>query len=114
VPAGIPEDIALCLFRVVQEALRNIVKHSAATHASVQLLGHEQGLSLLIVDDGIGFNVHRVPSDGLGLLSMSERVQSVGGRLDIRSQPGSGTQLEIVVPITATPATSHAFGIQSH
>jgi len=113
VPARLPDDIALCVFRVVQESLRNVVKHSAATHVSVQLRGQEHGLALSIVDNGVGFNIGDIRTDGLGLLSISERLQSVGGRLDIRSQPGSGTQLEIVVPIATTPATYDALSIQS-
>ena len=99
VPTGLPDDVALCLFRVVQEALRNIVKHSAATDASVQLRGQEHGLVLSISDNGVGFHLDDSRTKGLGLLSISERLQSVGGRLDIWSRPGSGTQLEIVVPI---------------
>src|SRR5215831_10993390 len=99
VPTGLPDDVALCLFRVVQEALRNIVKHSAATDASIQLRGQEHGLALSITDNGVGFDVDDIRTKGLGLLSISERLQSVGGRLDIWSRPGSGTQLEIVVPI---------------
>jgi signal transduction histidine kinase len=113
VPARLPDDIALCLFRVVQEALRNVVKHSAATHALVQLRGQEHGLALSIVDNGVGYKVDEIRSKGLGLLSISERLESVGGRLDIRSQPGSGTQLEIVVPLATTPATYDALSIQS-
>jgi signal transduction histidine kinase len=113
VPAGIPDDIALCFYRVVQEALRNVVKHSAATHVSVQLLGQEHELSLSIVDDGVGFNVNKMRGNGLGLLSISERIQSVGGRFDIRSQAGSGTLLEIVVPMATTPAADHALSVPS-
>jgi len=103
VPAGLPDDVALCLFRVVQEALRNVVKHSAATQASVHLRGEEHGLALSITDNGVGFDVDDIRTKGLGLLSISERLQSVGGRLDIWSRPGSGTQLEIVVPIAVAP-----------
>jgi len=99
VPTGLPDDLTLCLFRVVQEALRNVVKHSAATEASVQLRGQEHGLILSISDNGVGFHLDDIRTKGLGLLSISERLQSVGGRLDIWSRPGSGTQLEIVVPI---------------
>jgi signal transduction histidine kinase len=111
VPARLPDEIALCLFRVVQEALRNVVTHSGATHASVQLRGQEHGLALSIVDNGIGFDVDDIRTNGLGLLSISERLQSVGGRLDIRSEPGSGTQLEIVVPVAAPPLSRQALAM---
>jgi signal transduction histidine kinase len=105
VPSSVPDDIALCLFRVAQEALRNVVKHSAATEASVHLRGQEPGLVLSIADNGVGFNPDGVRTRGLGLLSINERLQSVGGRLDISSRPGSGTQLEIQVPLAVTSLT---------
>jgi len=100
----LPDDVGLCLFRVVQEALQNIVKHSAATQASVHLRCEAQELALSIVDNGVGFPAEKVRSSSLGLLGMQERLRSVGGRCDIRSRPGEGTTLEIVVPIPV-PAT---------
>jgi signal transduction histidine kinase len=114
VPTRLPDDIALSLFRVLQEALQNVVKHSAATCVVVQLRREEQGLTLSIVDNGVGFNFDKTQTGGLGLLSISERLQSVGGRLDIRSHPGAGTELEIMVPISVAPATHHAVATQSH
>ena len=98
VPDQLPDEIALCLFRVVQEALNNVVKHSAATHVSVDLRGEGPGLVLTIVDNGVGFNVDDVRTSGLGLVSMNERLQPIGGRVDIRSRPGAGTQVEVMVP----------------
>ncbi len=106
VPAILPEEITLCLFRVVQEALQNALKHSAASHVAVHLVGNvPDGLLLTIVDDGIGFDVEEAWTCGLGLVSMSERVESVAGRLGIRSTPGFGTYLEVAVPIHAAAAT---------
>jgi len=103
VPIDVPEEVTLCLFRVVQEALQNAIKHSAATHVSVHLNGsHVNGLVLSIEDNGIGFNVEAC-AFGLGLLSMTERVESVDGVLDIRSTPGLGTRLEVAVPLFAAP-----------
>jgi signal transduction histidine kinase len=99
VPAGAPEEITLCLFRVVQEALQNALKHSAATRVSVHLSGNAlRGLVLTIIDDGIGFDVDEAWACGLGLVSMTERVESVDGRLEISSNQ-NGTRLEIVVPL---------------
>jgi signal transduction histidine kinase len=107
VPVGLPDDIALCLFRVVQEALRNVMTHSAATQVSVQLRGATEGLTLSIADNGVGFDVDRIRTSGLGFPGMEERLRSVGGRCQIRSRPGAGTTLDVVVPLPATPRTIH-------
>lgn len=106
VPSVIPQEITLCLFRVVQEALQNALKHSGARHVAVHLNGNApHALVLIVVDDGIGFDVDEAWACGLGLVSMSERVESVDGRLGIRSRPGYGTRLEVAVPILKASAT---------
>jgi signal transduction histidine kinase len=97
-PGGIPSDVALCLFRVAQEALHNAVKHSGAPAVSVHLKGAQGRLVLTISDEGRGFDVDTARS-GLGLISMEERVAQVGGSLRIHSTPGVGTQLEVVTPV---------------
>jgi signal transduction histidine kinase len=102
VPAEIDSHIALCLFRVAQEALANAVKHSGARHVWVDLTGGAFSVALTIRDDGKGFDVDGVPSLGLGLVSMRERVESVGGILEIASTPGSGTRLRVTIPIQAS------------
>jgi signal transduction histidine kinase len=108
VPEQLPDEIALCLFRVVQEGLHNVIKHSAATRVSVHLHSDGLGLSLTITDNGIGFNVDDARTSGLGLLSMFERLQPVGGHVDIQSRPGAGTQIEVMVPVAASvPAVSY-------
>ena len=99
VPDGLSEDLALCLFRIVQEALQNAVKHGAAHNVSVELAAKQSVMSLLIGDDGIGFDVDAVSTKGLGLISMRERVEPQGGTLKIHSQPGAGTRVQISVPI---------------
>jgi signal transduction histidine kinase len=101
VPEHLPDETALCLFRVVQEALHNVIKHSAATHVSVHLRSEDHGLALTIADNGIGFNVDEARPSGLGLLSMNERLQPIGGHLQIRSSPGAGTLIEVAVPAPA-------------
>ena len=68
--------MTLCLFRITQEALQNIVKHSAAHHVSIDLIGTDTGLVLTIVDDGMGFDGETVGSKGLGLISMGERLEA--------------------------------------
>jgi signal transduction histidine kinase len=98
VPGGIPTEVALCLFRVAQEALHNAVKHSGAPLVSVHLEGTPDGLVLTIRDEGRGFDVNAA-RQGLGLISMEERVAQMGGSLRIQSTPGGGTQLEVVTPV---------------
>jgi signal transduction histidine kinase len=101
----IPHDITLCLFRVVQEALQNALKHSAAKAISVHLGGSAEGLAVTVVDDGVGFDPGAVASKGLGLVSMGERLDMVGGTLKIHSRPGGGTRLEVGVPLRSTEET---------
>ena len=98
VPTAINPDIELCLFRVAQEALGNAVKHSDARHISVELTGAPSSLALTIADDGKGFDVESAPNGGLGLMSMRQRVESVGGLLEIHASPASGTRLRVTVP----------------
>jgi signal transduction histidine kinase len=102
VPAEIDQTIALCVFRVAQEALVNAVKHSDAGHIWVDLTGGPSSVALTITDDGKGFDVNGLPSAGLGLISMRERVGSVGGILEIQATPASGTRLRVTVPTQAS------------
>ena len=97
VPPGIEPNIALCVFRVAQEALLNAVKHSDAAHIWIDLTGGPSGMALTITDDGKGFDVDGPPNAGLGLISMRERVESVGGVLEVYARPGSGTRLRVTV-----------------
>lgn len=99
VPQEIDQEVALCLFRVAQEALANAVKHSQARHVRIELTGGASGLGMRINDDGKGFDIGRMPNGGLGLTSMRERVEAVGGVLEIRTAPGAGTHLRITMPI---------------
>ena len=100
VPDSIGDDAALCLYRVAQESLRNVVKHSRAESAEVELCGGKGGLRLTVSDSGVGFEPDRIRErNGLGVISMRERLRSLGGRLSIRSAPGEGTRVEAVVPL---------------
>jgi PAS domain S-box-containing protein len=100
VPETVPPDIALCLFRVVQEGLRNAVRHSAAARFAVSLEGTPKVLLLTVRDGGQGFNPESPPPDrGLGLTSMRERLKLVAGELVINSKPGSGTTVVARVPL---------------
>jgi PAS domain S-box-containing protein len=102
VPA-LPEEIAIGLFRVVQEALRNAITHSGADQVFVALKGLPTGLMLTIADEGVGFDPNLIPrTKGLGLVSMAERVALIGGTLKITAHPSGGTCLEIRVPLPAS------------
>jgi signal transduction histidine kinase len=98
VPATLPPDVTLCLFRVVQEGLQNSIKYSNAGTVSVHLRGGPAGLTLTIADDGVGFDVIAAMGRGVGLVSMVERVEAAGGSLDIRSAPGAGTRVTATMP----------------
>jgi PAS domain S-box-containing protein len=109
VPGQIPKDVALCLFRIVQEALRNIMKHTNSSYAKVELSAHGEGIDLCISDSGPGFNPECVDAKGgLGLISMRERVRLIGGQLTIESQASDGTRVRVCVPLSAgtTQSTS--------
>jgi signal transduction histidine kinase len=99
VPRELQNDVSVSAFRIVQEGLRNIVKHSHATAAAVDL-SHQGGhLVLIVSDDGDGFDVDAEGRTGLGLISMRERLHLVGGELSIRSTPRVGTRIRVVVPL---------------
>jgi PAS domain S-box-containing protein len=100
-PENLDDNTSLSLFRVVQESLRNVVKHSHARHVKVELICQSSLVQLRVSDDGVGFN----PEDeqhkhGLGLVSMRERLRSAGGEFSIWSKPSLGAQVEGRVPAT--------------
>ena len=95
----VPPDVALCLDRVAQEALRNIAKHSGAKRAELSLVMNNGSIELRISDQGNGFDLEARRGQGLGLVSMEERTKLLGGKLEIKSEPGVGTQLSVIVPV---------------
>lgn len=98
VAASLPKDVALCVYRVAQEALRNVVKHAGTKEARVSLMRSGRELILTVQDRGIGFDVADARSrEGLGLSSMGERVFLVRGELSIDSAPGQGTTVTVRV-----------------
>lgn len=104
-PKDTPEDVSLCLFRIVQEALSNVVKHSAAREARVTLTEAGDRIDLRIEDSGIGFDPKSPQRTAtLGLISMRERVRLVGGQFSIESEPSVGARIRVQVPITRIAA----------
>jgi PAS domain S-box-containing protein len=100
VPEGVPPDVSLCLFRVLQEALQNAVRHSRVRQFDAHLRGTGDAVHLTIRDEGVGFDVDAASrGQGLGLTSMKERLKLVGGELLIESQSTRGTTVLARAPI---------------
>jgi two-component system, NarL family, sensor histidine kinase UhpB len=98
----VPPPVAIALFRVTQEALTNIVRHSRATRADVVLESHDGVFELLVSDNGIGFDVEDArsrPTASVGLFGMAERVALVGGTIDIHARKGAGSRIDVRVPV---------------
>lgn len=96
--ANLPDPYATCVYRIVQEALTNCVRHASASTIRVTVTGTEDSLAVVIVDDGVGIPAERRKS-GLGLRGIEERVRDLSGTLDIHSTPGVGTSLTIHLPL---------------
>jgi signal transduction histidine kinase len=102
-PSFVPPDVALCLFRVLQEALHNAGKHSGVRHFDVQLSGTSNEIHLTVSDCGVGFSLATARTGrGLGLNRMQERLKLVKGSLSIDSQPKRGTTIHARVPFTSS------------
>ena len=100
VPDNLCSDISLCLFRVIQEALHNVAKHSRAKKIGIELHEVLNSLILSISDDGVGFVTNNANArSGLGMTSMRERLHLIGGEFKIISKPGAGTRIEATVPL---------------
>ena len=99
-PEEISPDVELCFFRIVQESLNNIVKHSGAKQAHVEFVGTASHIRLRIVDSGVGFDPSaKMARAGLGLASMRERLRLLGGTIALRSRPKEGTEIVVEVPL---------------
>lgn len=99
-PRSVPADVALCVFRIAQEALRNVKKHSGASSAQVRLQLAGNTIHLSVCDQGAGFNPKESPKgEGLGIRSMEERARLLGGRFEIQSKSGTGTKLDVWLPL---------------
>jgi PAS domain S-box-containing protein len=102
-PGTVPPEVALCLYRVLQEALHNAAKHSRSSQLKVQLLGEPGQIQLMVRDEGVGFDVDVVSKGpGLGLISMRERVKLVKGTFSIASRLNCGTEINVRIPVKET------------
>jgi len=109
ISSGIPKDVALCLFRVAQEALSNVVKYSQAQRAEVDLCRTANEIRLRVGDAGVGFDIGEEREDaGIGLVSMRERLRLVGGLFSVRSVPMAGTEILAEVPLSASVPETRA------
>jgi signal transduction histidine kinase len=100
VPTPLPSGTALCVYRVVQESLCNVAKHSRSARAIVMLRGARQGVEVVIKDSGRGFLLDEARAKGgLGLISLSERVRLAGGTCAIVSAPDHGTRIQAWIPL---------------
>jgi signal transduction histidine kinase len=97
-------ETALCLYRIAQEGLRNVARHARAKKVQLSCEPSRGGLLLRLADDGVGFETdRRLERPSLGLASMRERVETLGGHLSLRSTPGRGTEIAVWAPLEPRP-----------
>ena len=111
IPPEVSQEVSLCLFRVLQESLNNAIKHSGAQQFEVRLRGVSREIQLTVRDSGIGLDTEAARnSQGLGLVSMRERVSLLKGTLLIASKPMQGTEIVVCIPAVAQGASQMSFG----
>jgi signal transduction histidine kinase len=97
---GPDRDLSLVLYRIVQEALTNAVKHAHASKIEVRIHGDAQAININVVDDGVGFELDAYPAGRcFGLLGMEERARSVGGTFEVETRPNEGTMVTARIPL---------------
>ena len=108
IPRVVDPDVALCLFRIVQEALQNLRKHSGAAKAEVKLIRRADQIFVSVSDQGKGFDMNDTKSnEGLGVRSMGERARLLRGSFKIHSKPGRGTRVEAAIPLPSAMDENH-------
>jgi signal transduction histidine kinase len=105
----LPPDVSIAIYRIVQEALTNVVKYASARTVDVELLGDDEGVSLIVHDDGAGLPAG-VESSSLshGIAGMRQRVRALDGSFKISSRPGTGTTIEVFIPLAKEGAEAAA------
>ncbi len=104
-PVRLPDTMEIAIYRLVQEALNNVLRHSKANNVTVQLSFAADQLHIQVQDNGVGFNVSRAlsdaaSSDSMGLLGMKQRVESLGDEFQVESQEGTGTSVMLQLPLS--------------
>jgi signal transduction histidine kinase/ABC-type uncharacterized transport system substrate-binding protein len=113
IPRSVPPNVALCLFRIVQESLQNLRKYSGASQGQVNLCKEGDRLFLSVSDEGHGFEMMEMRNRvGLGIRSMGERARLVGGQFEIHSQRGKGTRIDVCVPLQQEIETAEELSLQ--
>ena len=112
-PQPLDADLSLCIYRITQEALHNVAKHSRARKASVRLASSANDLSLYVADAGVGFDAAASCAEGLGLASMRERVSFLKGQFAIHTSPGQGTRIGVRIPLPVPQVASQESRWQS-
>ena len=108
IPRVVDPNVALCLFRIVQEALQNLRKHSGTARAEVRLIKHADRIFVSVYDQGKGFDMNDMKAhEGLGIRSMGERARLLSGHFEIHSKPGRGTRVEAAIPLPTTIGQTH-------
>jgi PAS domain S-box-containing protein len=107
-PSDVDPNVSLCVYRIAQEALTNVARHSQARHAQVMLFYESPMLMLQIADSGVGFDPRTTRHAGLGLISMRDRVAFLRGQLAIHTEPGGGTRIGVNIPIGSVTEASSA------
>jgi NarL family two-component system sensor histidine kinase LiaS len=100
-PRQLNLKVEQAIYRVIQESLANVARHSQARHVEIELFYRPDALQVAIMDDGCGFDLNRKLA-GLGLRSIRERVQSVGGQVTFESEKGNGTSIRLEVPLASS------------
>jgi signal transduction histidine kinase len=98
---ALPDEITICIYRVVQESLSNVARHAQASHVEVEVIFEEEAVVLSIRDNGLGFDIEQPnkPGGHLGLLNMKERARLAKGTFEIESTPGHGTHIRVDIPL---------------
>jgi signal transduction histidine kinase len=106
------EAVKITIFRIIQESLNNVIKHSKATHVNIPLYFEEKNVHINVFDNGVGFDREQVQQrrtsrPSLGLAGMEERAALLGGTMTVQSRPGYGTEVEAVIPYHRSGAEMH-------
>lgn len=95
----LPIRIETGIYRIAQEALQNVVRHSQARHARLEFIATPDQVTVSVADDGVGFDARAVPQERFGLVGLNERAHLLGGQLRVETAPGAGTRIEVSIPL---------------